>query len=40
VLQLGQRGIRYCAQYGGTIEFKPGVLYRGHRAPAPAVCPR
>jgi hypothetical protein len=40
VLQIGDRGQRYCAQYGGTTEYKPDVVYRGRRAPAPSACPR
>jgi hypothetical protein len=40
VLQIGDRGQRYCTQYGGTIEYKPDVVYRGRRAPAPSQCPR
>jgi hypothetical protein len=40
IMQIGDRGQRYCTQYGGTIEYKPGVVYRGRNAPAPSSCPR
>src|SRR5262249_17893416 len=40
VMQIGDRGQRYCAQYGGTTEYKPDVVYRGRRAPAPSACPK
>jgi hypothetical protein len=40
LLQIGDRGQRYCAQYGGTIEYKPDVVYRGRQAAAPPECPR
>jgi hypothetical protein len=40
VLQIGDRGQRYCVQFGGTVEYKPDVVYRGRKAPAPGECPR
>jgi hypothetical protein len=40
ILQIGDRGQRYCTQFGGTVYYKPDVVYRGRAAPAPAVCPR
>jgi hypothetical protein len=40
LVQLGDRGQRYCAQYGGTTQFKPDVVYRGRQAPVPSDCPR
>jgi hypothetical protein len=40
VLQLGDRGQRYCAEFGGTIQYKPDAVYRSRKARVPSSCPR
>jgi hypothetical protein len=40
VLQIGDRGQRYCAQFGGTVYYRPDVAFRARSGAAPGACPR
>jgi hypothetical protein len=38
VVELEVGGRRYCMQFGGDVQFRPGRRFVAHEAPAPAQC--